>query len=191
MLSERLGHVFDRPAGFMARKIPLSPNALTITGFLITLVASYILITDLRLGGLLILAGGVFDILDGVVARTKDKSTIFGAFLDSVLDRYSDAVTLIGIALYYGLQGNYQGLILSLGSLTGSFLISYARARAEGLGMSCRQGLLERPERVILISFGAITDMMMPILWILIILTHVTVFQRIYYAWKTAPRNMV
>ncbi|MEW6108453.1 MAG: CDP-alcohol phosphatidyltransferase family protein [Nitrospirota bacterium] len=184
MLSEKLGHAFDKPLSSFARKISLSPNALSVTGFFITLIASCVLAFNLRYGGILVLAGGLFDILDGVVARVNKKSSSFGAFLDSVLDRYSDAFILLAIAWNLGSNNNNTGAVLCLGSLIGAFLVSYSRARAEGLGEKCAYGLMERPERIIMVSFGAITGYIMPALWVLLILTHFTVFQRIYYVWK-------
>ena len=184
MLSAKLGHVFDKPLGSLARKIPLHPNTLSLIGFIITLLAAYMLTKNLRIGGVLILVGGGFDVLDGVVARVHKKSSTFGAFLDSVLDRYSDAFILMAIALYVGRQNDFSGVLLCVGILVGAFLISYTRARAEGLGEECRHGLMERPERIILISFGAITGLLAPVLWIMLILTHVTVVQRIYYVWR-------
>lgn len=185
MISDKLGHVFDRLLSAVARKIRFSPNALSIIGFILTLIASLVLTTNLRLGGILVLVGGLFDILDGVVARVNNKSSSFGAFLDSILDRYSDAFIILAVAWNLGNNDNQTGVILCLGILIGAFLISYSRARAEGLGKKCTSGLMERPERIILISFGAVSGYLMPVLWILLILTHVTVFQRIHYVWKT------
>ncbi len=184
MLGEKLGNVFDKPLGSAAKKIPFTPNTLTLVGFIITIYASYVLMKDLRTGGILVLAGGVFDILDGVVARVNGKSSKFGAFLDSVLDRYSDAIILLAIAWNLDAKMEHVGVLICLGCLIGSFLISYTRARAEGLGIECKHGLMERPERVVVISFGAIAGLIIPVLWILLILTHITVFQRMYHVWK-------
>jgi phosphatidylglycerophosphate synthase len=184
MIGEKLGHVFDRPLEKVAKMIPLDPNTLTVTGFVITVAACSVLVSHLQLGGILVLVGGVFDILDGVVARINRKISRFGAFLDSVLDRYSDALILLAIAWNLGRQGNYHGVALCLLTMVGAFLISYSRARAEGLGESCNHGLMERPERVVLISLGAVTGQIIPVLWILVILTHFTVIQRIYHVWR-------
>jgi phosphatidylglycerophosphate synthase len=181
MLGEKLGHVFDKPLEGIARNIPFNPNALTITGFVVTVIASFVLISNLPFGGFLVLLGGLFDVLDGVVARVNGKSSRFGAFLDSVLDRYSDAFVLLAIAWNFLNTGNYSGVAPCLGTLVGAFLISYARARAEGLGENCGHGLMERAERLLLISFGAITGWINAVLWILVVLTHFTVMQRIYY----------
>ena len=91
MICSRFGHFLDRPLTPLIKKIQLNPNTLTITGFVITAIAAFVIPHNLKLGGLLILAGGLFDALDGIVARVQNKTTRFGAFLDSVLDRYSDA----------------------------------------------------------------------------------------------------
>jgi phosphatidylglycerophosphate synthase len=184
MLSARFGHFLDNPLRPILKIIPFSPNFLTITGFLITTVAALVIPQNIRLGGILILIGGIFDMLDGMVARTGGKTTKFGAFLDSVLDRYSDAFIFLALAWYLATKGNHNGAFLSLGTLTGAFLISYARARAEGLGESCHTGIMERPERIILLIFATLTGWVVPVLWIMFFLTHVTVMQRIYYVWR-------
>jgi len=184
VLSAKLGHFLDTPLNHIAKRIPFSPNTLTFVGFLTTLSAAIIIPKNIRLGGILILVGGIFDVFDGVVARSRGKATKFGAFLDSVLDRYSDAFLFLAVAWYFRDKGNLTGVYLSLGTLVGAFLISYARARAEGIGESCRTGIMERPERIILLTFAAITGWLLPILWIMLILTHITVFQRIYHLWR-------
>lgn len=187
MLGEKLGHIFDKPLGGVAKNIPLSPNVLTITGFIVTIFAALVLGTDLFWGGIMVLAGAGFDILDGVVARVNRKSTKFGAFLDSVLDRYSDALILLAVAWNFLQNELLTGVALCLMALVGAFLVSYTRARAEGLGQNCKVGLMERPERLILISAGSISGLMVPALWVLAVLTHVTVLQRVYFVWKSLP----
>jgi len=184
MLSEKYGHALDKPLGKIARNIPFSPNSLSVTGFLITLFACYILSLDLLVGGILILVGAAFDMLDGVVARTNNKITRFGAFLDSVLDRYSDAAIFLAIAYNLRSASHMSGVLLCMGTLLGSFMVSYSRARAEGLGEECKYGLMERPERIILVSAGAISGFIVPALWVLVVLTNFTVMQRIYYVWN-------
>ena len=139
--------------------------------------------------GLFMLFGGVLDMLDGIVARTSGRVTKFGAFLDSVLDRYSDAFLFLSISYYLAAQGNHTGSFLSLGTLVGAFLISYARARAEGLGIPCNTGIMERPERIILLIFATLTGWLVPVLWIMLVLTHVTVLQRIYYVWHRTRKD--
>ncbi len=181
MLSAKLGHFLDKPLSPFTKKIPLSPNFLTVTGFFITVVAAFIIPHNLKIGGIMILIGGIFDMLDGIVARTKGKGSRFGAFLDSVLDRYSDAFIFLALAWYFAEKGSHTGAFICIGILVGAFLISYTRARAEGLGESCHVGIMERPERIILIVFAILTGWLIPILWIMLILTHFTVFQRIIY----------
>jgi phosphatidylglycerophosphate synthase len=189
MLSARLGHFLDTPLGFIAKRIPFSPNVLSVIGFIITVTAAFVIPHSLRLGGLCIMIGGIFDILDGIVARTTGRATKFGAFLDSVLDRYSDAFLFFSIAWYLAAHGDHTGSFLSIGTLVGAFLISYARARAEGLGESCHTGIMERPERIIMLIVATLTGWLVPVLWIMLILTHVTVIQRVYYVWKRMRRQ--
>ncbi len=184
MLSAKLGHFLDTPLRPIVERIPFSPNTITITGFLITTVAAMVIPHNIRLGGILILIGGIFDMLDGIIARTGGKTTKFGAFLDSVLDRYSDAFLFLAIAWYLAEHNNHTGAFLSLGTLVGAFLISYARARSEGLGESCHTGLMERPERIILLIFATLTGWIVPVLWIMLVLTHITVIQRGYHVWR-------
>jgi phosphatidylglycerophosphate synthase len=135
-------------------------------------------------GGLLILASGSFDVLDGIIARTNGKRTRFGAFLDSTLDRYADSMLFIGVSWYFYIIGSLTGALLSIGSLVGSLAISYARARAEGLGIDCKVGLLERPERVVLLAFGCLTGLLFPVVVIIFILSHFTVIQRIVHVYR-------
>lgn len=184
MIGEKLGHFFDKPLGGVARRIPLNPNVLTIAGFIVTLGASAVLVFHMRWGGTLVLLGAFFDVLDGVVARANDKVTPFGAFLDSVLDRYSDACIFLSVSLNLYRNNNLIGAVLALGVLVGAVLVSYVRARAEGLGIDCKVGLMERPERILLAVFGTVSGLIMPVLWILAVLTHVTVAQRIFHVRK-------
>ncbi|MEW6409894.1 MAG: CDP-alcohol phosphatidyltransferase family protein [Nitrospirota bacterium] len=190
MLGEKLGHSLDKLLAPIANILSLngilSPNSLTLTGFLINLIASASFIFQLpKLAGILILLAGSFDLLDGILARNSGKTTRFGAFLDSVLDRYSDAALFGGLMVYYISNNSILYTLVTFGVMLGSFLISYTRARAEGLGIDCNIGLMERPERIILLSAGAITGLLEETLWILLVLTHITAIQRIYHAWKS------
>jgi phosphatidylglycerophosphate synthase len=189
MLSGNLGHFLDKPLSSFARKINLNPNVFTIAGFLITAVAAVTIPTDLFLAGILIIVGGVFDMLDGIIARVNNRTTKFGAFLDSVLDRYSDAFLFIGFAWYFYKTGEITGIFLSSGAMAGALLISYTRARAEGLGKECHAGIMERPERVILMAFGALTGWVLQVMWPMLVLTHITVIQRFIYVWKGLKDN--
>jgi phosphatidylglycerophosphate synthase len=184
MLSAKLGHFLDIPLAPLVKRIPFSPNVLTVIGFLVTCVAAMVIPYNIRLGGVLILVGGAFDMLDGIAARTRGKETKFGAFLDSVLDRYSDAFLFLALAWHFSARADYAGALLSIITLIGAFLISYARARAEGLGESCHTGVMERGERLILLIFGTLSGWLLPVMWIMAVLTHITVLQRIYYVRK-------
>ncbi len=180
MISARFGHFLDGRFSPVIRRIPLNPNALTLTGFLTSIWGAYVLSYNLQAGGLLVLIGGTFDMMDGMVARINGKVTPFGAYLDSVLDRYSDGFQFLGIA-YFLRSENHIGVFMALGTMLGAFLVSYARARAEGLGVPCTVGIMERPERIVLIALGALTGYMVPALWVMFVLTHFTALQRIFY----------
>lgn len=182
MLSEKFGHPLDKPFAAFARKIPLSPNSLTVIGFVLVIMCAPVLASDLKLGALLLLPACIFDMLDGLVARVQGKSSAFGALLDSVIDRYSDSVILLAIAWNLGSAGNRNGVILSLITLTGALIISYVRAKAESLGVSASNGLMERTERLLVLFFGAVSGFMVQALFVLAVLTHVTVLQRIFFA---------
>ena len=114
-----------------------------------------------------------------VVARVHGRETPFGAFLDSVLDRYADASIFLALGWRFLEKGQSAGAVLSVVTMVGALLVSYARARAEGIGTQCTTGIMERPERIILLALGCVTGWILPILWIIVVLTHVTVVQRI------------
>lgn len=184
MLSAWFGHFLDKPLAPLAKRIPFDPNVITIVGLLVTAVAAVVIPANLVAGGFMILAGGAFDMLDGLIARTNGKRTQFGAFLDSTLDRYADSMLFIGVSWYFYKSGNSVGEFLSVGGLVGSLVISYARARAEGLGIDCKVGILERPERVILLAFGCISGLLFPVIILIFLLSHFTVIQRIVHVRK-------
>ncbi|MBE2240879.1 MAG: CDP-alcohol phosphatidyltransferase family protein [Caldilineaceae bacterium] len=159
----------------------ISPNALTLIGFMLTLTVAAILATgNLLSGGVLLIFAALFDTLDGALARHSDQVTIFGAFLDSVLDRYSEAVTLIGLMIFYTAQpeGRMQVLLLAA-TLVGSLMVSYTRARAEAVGIECKEGFFQRTERIVVLIIGLLTGWMAPVLWILALFTNLTAVQRI------------
>jgi CDP-diacylglycerol--glycerol-3-phosphate 3-phosphatidyltransferase len=154
-------------------------------GFFATLTASLLILKGFWFsGGLVIIFSGLFDLFDGVVARNLGKVTAFGGFLDSVLDRYSDLLLLLAFLINYLKRGDSSLVILTSWVSIGTVLIPYIRARAEALQIPCNIGLMERAERIILLSVGALFNWMEPILWVLAILTHFTVLQRIFYVWK-------
>jgi CDP-diacylglycerol--glycerol-3-phosphate 3-phosphatidyltransferase len=162
-----------------------NPNSFTIMGFFATLIASVFILKELWVAaGLMIILSGLLDLFDGVLARKLERVTLFGGFLDSVLDRYSDLFLLLALLIYY-LRMGVPGLVVLTSVVSiGTILISYVRAKAESLQIPCSVGLMERAERIILLSAGALFQWMEPILWIMAILTHFTVFHRIYYVSK-------
>jgi CDP-diacylglycerol--glycerol-3-phosphate 3-phosphatidyltransferase len=140
-------------------------------------------------GGVMIVVAGLFDMLDGALAKITNRMSSFGAFLDSVVDRYSEAVILLGLLLFYYSQPNSQGLteiVLIYAILVGSMMISYARARAGALHIQNEVGIMARPERIILLALGLLfqTVLLLPVLWILAIGTQFTALQRIVYVWQ-------
>jgi phosphatidylglycerophosphate synthase len=184
LLGARFGHFLDRPLTPIARKVPIHPNSLTVAGFVITTAAALVIPFHLRIGGVLILLGGFCDMCDGIIARVNGKSTSFGAFLDSLLDRYSDAFLFLSVAWHLADRGDHAGAFLSIGTMVGALLVSYARARGEGLGINSHAGIMERPERIALLIIAALTGWVTPILYAMFILTHFTVIQRAYAVWR-------
>jgi CDP-diacylglycerol--glycerol-3-phosphate 3-phosphatidyltransferase len=159
----------------------ISPNAVTAAGFLLTLISALMLASgNFRWGAIVLLFASIFDMLDGALARATDQSSPFGAFLDSTLDRYSESVTFVGLAFYYsGQSGTRQEVMLIVVIIIGSLMVSYTRARAEALNVECKAGMLQRPERVILLIAGLLIGWLLPVLWIMAILTNVSAVQRI------------
>ena len=164
----------------------ITPNGLTIIGFLLTVAIAIVLALGYFLaGGILLIFAALFDTLDGALARQTGQVSKFGAFFDSTMDRFSEGVIFIGLMYYYAALGGHQIEIVLLGaSLLGSLMVSYTRARAEGLNIECKGGLLQRTERVILLVIGLVTGWMTPVLWLLAILTNFTAGQRIVEVYK-------
>jgi CDP-diacylglycerol--glycerol-3-phosphate 3-phosphatidyltransferase len=165
----------------------INPNLLTLIGFLITLYAAVQLARGKFLeAGLIIILAGIFDILDGRVARITNSVTKFGAFFDSVLDRYSDIAIFLGLMINYSKGQRLTYMILSGVVLMGAVMTSYTRARAESLIPLCKVGFMERPERLVLLIIGALSNRMAPVLWIMALFSNLTVVHRIAYTWKQA-----
>ncbi|MCK4352556.1 CDP-alcohol phosphatidyltransferase family protein [candidate division WOR-3 bacterium] len=176
--------------------VKLHPNFLTLIGFLITVFAGIVYARGIFwLGGVILLVGGLFDVLDGEVAKLTNRVSKFGAFLDSCIDRYSDFIVLFGIFWWYMGSRNWEvgigkyGGTLNLASILiiltilGSFMVSYTRARAEGIGIDCKVGLGERAFRVPVIVLGSLfgPKIFIGFLWLLAIITNLTAFYRMYY----------
>ena len=133
-------------------------------------------------GGIFLLLAGMSDAIDGTVARASGEVTPFGAFIDSVADRYSEFFVFGGLALYYA---GSPVLLLVLLSLAGSMMVSYSRAKAESVIGRCDVGLMERPERLIVLMVGSLFHLMLPALWLLAILSNMTALHRIHHTWKS------
>ena len=184
-------------------KMGITPNMVTTIGFVGNVVAAFLFIHASQLtplsmgfswigwGGAILLFSGLFDMMDGRLARLGNMSTTFGAFWDSTLDRYSELFSLFGITLYLmTASGIWAGVITFL-ALVGSIMVSYVRARAEGLGVECKVGLMQRPERVVVTALAAIITGMTSNLWWLIggmaliaVLANITAFWRVAHCYK-------
>lgn len=184
-------------------KMGITPNMVTTIGFVGNVVAAFLFIHASQLmpismgfswigwGGAILLSSGLFDMMDGRLARLGNMSTTFGAFWDSTLDRYSELFSLFGITLYLmTASGIWAGVITFL-ALVGSIMVSYVRARAEGLGIECKVGLMQRPERVVVTALAAIITGMTGNLWWLIggmtliaVLANITAFWRVAHCYK-------
>jgi CDP-diacylglycerol---glycerol-3-phosphate 3-phosphatidyltransferase len=171
-------------------KTPITPNMLTLMGLVLNFVVAGLLVSGhLVAGGVMLVVAGLFDMLDGALAKITNRMSTFGAFLDSVVDRYSEAVVLLGLLLYYYFQPASTAVIeivLIYVILVGSMMISYARARAGSLHIQNEVGIMARPERIILLAIGLLfqTVLLLPVLWILAIGTQLTAIQRVIYVWQ-------
>lgn len=170
----------------------ISPNVLTFMGLVINVMAAFLFgyatgDTQRRMffyAGLVVFAAGFFDLVDGRVARASNQVTRFGAFFDSVLDRYSDAALFFGLLVFYARGNRFFYVVLTALVMISSVMVSYTRARAESLIGSCKVGFMERPERLVLVIIGALANRMAPVLWVIAVLSTITVVHRMYYTWQ-------
>jgi len=192
-----LSHYKDRFQGLtdpVARALLMArvrPNQLTVLGLGVSALAAWAFARgQLRLGALLLTLAGLFDLFDGSLARLAGQETSFGAFLDSVVDRYSDLIVLLGVLLLYERRGDGAGGLLAMATLVGTVMVSYTKARAQSIGISCEIGLMERPERLIGLIVGATFNVLTPVMIVLAVLTNVTALQRIFYVRRTMHATM-
>ncbi len=178
----------------------ISPNVLTFVGLIINSVAALFFgyanernfVRMFLYAGLVIIGAGIFDMVDGRVARQTNQVTVFGAFFDSVIDRYSDVALFFGLLVYYARGNRFFYVGLTAFVMVTSLLVSYTRARAEALIGKCKVGFMERPERIVLVLLGALFarwGVMAPVLWVLAVLSTITVIHRIAYTYEMT-RNM-
>ncbi len=193
---------FGRACGLLLQKIVdglaltrISPNVLTFLGLVINSVAAVFFgyansqnpVRMFFFAGLVILGAGIFDMVDGRVARQTDQVTVFGAFFDSVIDRYSDVAIFFGLLVYYARGNRFFYVVLVAFVMVTSLMVSYTRARAEALIGACKVGFMERPERIVLVILGALFarwGAMAPVLWVLAVLSTITVIHRISYTYQ-------
>jgi len=169
----------------------INPNVLTFLGLVVNAIAAVLFglansenqARLFRYAGLTIIGSGFFDLVDGRVARASNRVTRFGGFFDSVIDRYSDASQFFGLLVFYARGQRFAYVVLTAYVMVNAIMVSYTRARAESLIASCRVGFLERPERLVLVILGALFNRMAPVLWVIAILSTVTVIHRVRYTW--------
>ncbi len=170
----------------------INPNYLTFFGLLINVAAAVLFgyagaDNQARLffyAGLVIIGAGIFDMVDGRVARATGQVTSFGGFFDSVIDRYSDVALYFGLLLYYARANRFFYVVLTAVVMVTSVMISYTRARAESLISQCKVGFMERPERIVLVILGALFNRMAPVLWVIAVLGNITMIHRIAYTYR-------
>jgi CDP-diacylglycerol--glycerol-3-phosphate 3-phosphatidyltransferase len=168
------------------------PNHLTMVGLGVSILAAFALAHgQLRVGAVLLALAGLFDFFDGSLARLANSVSAFGAFLDSVADRYSDLVVLLGVLLYYHRVPDTVGVLLTMGALVGTIMTSYTKARAQSIGVRCEIGLIERPERLILLIAGATFNVLTPAMIALALLSNLTALQRILYMRRVAASEQI
>jgi CDP-diacylglycerol--glycerol-3-phosphate 3-phosphatidyltransferase len=168
-------------------KSGISPNTFTLTNVIVTsMAAAALILGQLRIGGCLILIGGLCDSIDGSLARYGGKATRFGALLDSAIDRYSEFVMFFGIIVYFMTMKDYRTSVVAFLALSGSIMVSYSRARAESLGFEAKSGFMQRAERIVFLGAGALFH---PVLfklsiWLVAIFANFTALQRIHHAYQ-------
>jgi CDP-diacylglycerol---glycerol-3-phosphate 3-phosphatidyltransferase len=171
----------------------ISPNVLTFVGLVINVGAALLFgfasadnnqALMFRWAGVVIIGAGIFDMVDGRVARATNQVTDFGAFFDSVIDRYSDVALFFGLLVYYARANRFFYVVLVAFVMVSSVMVSYTRARAESLIQKCKVGFMERPERIVLVIIGALFNRMAPVLWVIAVLSLITVIHRIRYTYE-------
>ena len=181
---------FESPATRLLAFLRITPNALTVIGLIIAIGSGYVISQGyLTVGGVGIVVAGAFDMLDGSLARSINKTTPFGAFLDSTVDRFSEIVILLGILMFFQNNSYTTGVILVYLTLSSSIMVSYVRARAESIGILDKTGLMTRPERVIILALGLISSHwwengISVALATIFVLGSFTIVQRVLVVWK-------
>lgn len=186
-------------AGFMSRigqvlhKAGIHPDMITIAGTVLIGIAAIVIARgELRIGGIILMVGLPFDALDGAVARAMQRKGRFGEMLDSTLDRYADGFIFAALSYYFAVQDDFNTVLLALVALLGTFMVSYTRARASGIGVEAKVGMFTRFERTVMIlAMLMVTGLLIPGLWILAIGTHLTSIQRLWFVYKTLKQREI
>ena len=184
---KNISNCVTQPIVNLLARTPLTPNAVTWLGFCITIAAAALIVTEhLLVAGIVVLVAGLFDMLDGALARVTNRVTRFGGILDSTLDRVSEALLLLGLLALFARDGEAAESLLVGFALLGSLLVSYVRARMEGLGVECKAGLFTRPERVVVLALGLLLSgfdyALITALAIITFFSYFTAAQRLIYA---------
>jgi len=186
---ESLHGVAD-PVARLLLRAHLRPNQLTVAGLGVSIVAAQAFSQGrFRLAAGLLTVAGLLDFFDGSLARLARSESSFGAFLDSVVDRYSDLVILLGIVIYYERADQPSGVFFTMATLVGTIMVSYTKARAQSIGTRCEIGLMERPERMIVLIAGALFNLLFAAVIALALLTNLTAIHRIVYVWRESTRR--
>lgn len=189
-----LGRYFTEPVVKILAKTPITPNMLTWIGLLVAIAAGVLVaLGHLFAAGWVVLFSGLFDLLDGALARVTNRVSIFGGVLDSTIDRIGEAAVLVGLAVFYVNQASIPGVILVGVGLVGSQVVSYIRARAEAININCEVGVFTRPERVVILSLGLLLSRFNPVLLValglILVLSWVTAGQRLLFVWQKTKTN--
>ena len=187
-ITRGIGTAFNTIIRLIVHGLALSkihPNALTFIGLLINAGAAVLMAAgSFRWAAVVVIIAALFDMVDGRVARETNQVTKFGGFFDSVIDRYSDLALLVGLLVYYASINRFFYVVLTAVVMTGCVMVSYTRARAECVIPLCKVGFMERPERIVLFITGALFDRMAPVLWVIAVLSNITVAHRMLHTWQ-------
>lgn len=193
-LRQALNAYIEQPVARALARLGVSPNAVTFAGLVGAGISAYLISEGIFwAGGIVMLLAGILDLFDGALARATGQDSDFGALLDSVIDRVSEIVVLLGLLLFYARSGSVEGSVLVYLAVGGSIMVSYLRARSEGLGIDCKVGIMTRPERVAALGFGLIIGQWLPnvvlaVLGAIAALTILTTAQRLFHTWRSLKR---
>ncbi len=188
---EMISSYVERPVASALAKMGVSPNMVTMAGLVGAGISAWLISEGmLWAGGIVMLIAGVLDLFDGALARSTGQDSAFGALLDSVVDRVSEIVVLLGLLIFYARADSIQGTVLVYLAVGGSVMVSYLRARSEGLGIDCKVGIMTRPERVAALGFGLIVGHWVPVVMLIVLgviagLTILTTAQRLFHTGRS------